>query len=62
MKSYVQYLQGLYLAMLDDIAEYIPSLRRDCERDSSRLLSLVESRGLPFLMMDLPDMGKHIDK
>ncbi|UJQ85446.1 MAG: putative replicase protein [Leviviridae sp.] len=62
MKSYVSYLQGLYNAMLSSIAEYDPSLRRDCERDASRLLSLVNARGLSFLMIDLPAMGKHLDK
>ena len=62
MKSYVSYLQGLYSAMFLDIAEQIPSLRRDCERDSSRLLSLIESRGLSFLMIDLPEMCKHLDR
>ncbi|DAD49986.1 RNA-directed RNA polymerase [ssRNA phage Gerhypos.2_28] len=62
MKSYVLYLQGLYSAMLSDIAERFPSLRKDCERDASRLLSLVKSRGLPFLMIDLPDAGKHFDR
>ncbi|UJQ85675.1 MAG: putative replicase protein [Leviviridae sp.] len=62
MKSYVVYLQGLYDAILSSIAEYDPTLRRDCDRDSSRLLSLIEQRGLPFLMVDLPAMGKHFDK
>lgn len=62
MKSYVTYLQGLYGAMLSNMAELDPTLRRDCLRDSSRLLSLVEHRGLPFLMVDLPAMGKHFDK
>jgi hypothetical protein len=62
MKSYVLYLQGLYSAMLSDIAERFPSLRKDSERDASRLLSLVNSRGLSFLMIDLPDAGKHFDR
>jgi hypothetical protein len=62
MKSYVSYLKGLYQAMFLDIAESVPSLRRDCERDVSRLLSLVDSRGLPFFMEDLPDFGKHFDR
>lgn len=62
MQSLVTYLQGLYSAMFVDIAEQDPSLRRDCERDASRLLSLAKSRGLPFLMMDLPDAGKHFDR
>jgi len=62
MKSYVVFLQGLYNAMLSNIAERVPSLRSDCIRDSSRLLSLIEQRGLPFLMVDLPAMAKHLDK
>jgi len=62
MKSYVNYLKGLYEAMLSNIAEYDPTLRRDCDRDTSRLLSLVDTRGLPFLMIDLPEAGKHFDK
>jgi len=62
MKSYVLYLQGLYGAVFSDIAEYYPNLRSDCERDASRLLSLVDARGLPFLMVDLVAAGKHFDK
>ncbi len=62
MKSYVSFLQGLYTELLVEVSEYYPSLRRDCERDASRLLSLVESRGLSFLMIDLPTMGKHFDR
>lgn len=62
MQSYVLYLQGLYTAILSSIAEYDPTLRRDCERDASRLLSLVDTRGLSWLMIDLPESGKHFDK
>lgn len=62
MKSYVLHLQGLYSAMFVDIAVQVPSLRKDSERDVSRLLSLVNSRGLSFLMIDLPEAGKHFDR
>lgn len=61
MQSYASYLQGLYNAMFLSIAEYDPTLRRDCERDASRLLSLVNTRGLPYFMVDLPAAGKHFD-
>lgn len=61
MESYVTYLQGLYTALLSTVAEYNPTLRRDSERDASRLLSLVERHGLPFLMIDLAEAGKHFD-
>lgn len=62
MKSYVTFLQGLYSAIFSDIVVDFPSLRRDCERDASRLLSLVDTRGLSYLMIDLPAAGKHFDK
>ncbi|UJQ85001.1 MAG: putative replicase protein [Alehxovirus allofundihabitans] len=62
MKSYVLYLQGLYSAIISQIAEHRPHLQLDCLRDHSRLLSLVDRRGLHFLMIDLPLMGKHFDK
>jgi len=62
MKSDIQYLQGLYSAMFFDIAVYFPHLQVDCRRDASRLLSLIDQRGLPFLMVDLPAFGKHLDR
>lgn len=62
MKSYVTYLQGLYTAIFSEIVESIPTLHVDSKRDSSRLLSLVESQGLPFLTISLVDAGRHFDK
>jgi len=61
MESYVTYLQGLYTALCLTVAEHYPILRRDCERDVSRLLSLIDARGLSFLMIDLVAAGKHFD-
>ncbi len=62
MKSYVLYLQGLYTSIFSQIGEYDPHLRLDCERDLSRLLSLVNSRGLSYLTIDLAEAGKQFDK
>lgn len=61
MKSYVSYLQGLFHDILTDVCETYPYLHKDLERDHSRLLSLVESRGLSFFTIDLPALGKHFD-
>lgn len=61
MKSYATYLQGLYGAIISDIALQFPSLRVDLERDLSRLHSILEARGLPFFTIDLPELGKHLD-
>lgn len=62
MKSYVAFLQGLYAAFFSQIAVDYPRLRIELIRDSSRLRSLVDTRGLPFLMIDLPSAGKHLDR
>lgn len=61
MKSYVSYLQGILRETLVDLTVVFPRLRKDFERDMSRLQSLVEARGLPFLMVDLPLVGKALD-
>lgn len=61
-KSQVEYLKGLYRAMFVDIARCCPHLRVDCERDYSRLLSIIAERGIRFFLIDLPAMGKHFDK
>jgi len=62
MKSYVLYIQGLYAAILSQIAESYPNMSRECDRDLSRLLSLIDSNGIPFVMITLPEAGKHFDK
>ena len=62
MKSYVPFLLGLYGAILSDLAEQIPDIRVENDRDFSRLRSLVGSRGLSFLMVDLPEAGKRFDE
>lgn len=61
-KSCVEYLLGLYCAMFDDIARSCPYLRIDCERDYSRLLSIIEKQGIRYFLIDLPSMGRHFDQ
>jgi hypothetical protein len=62
MKSDLLYLMGVYEAIFSQIVEDYPHLSRDCERDLSRLHSLVEARGLSYLMIDLPSVSKHFDR
>lgn len=62
MKSNILYLMGVYEAIFSQIVEDYPQLSHDCERDSLRLHSLVEARGLSYLMIDLPSVSKHFDK
>lgn len=62
MKSYVSFLQGLFRAILVDCTSTFPNLRVEFERDAKRLTSLVETRGLHFAMIDLPDACKHFER
>ncbi len=62
MQSYVPFLSSMYRAVLSDISNQLPTLSKDCERDLKRLLSLIKTRGLPVLLVDLPAFGKHFDK
>lgn len=61
-QSHDGYVSGLYCAMLENIAERHPELRVDCSRDCKRLLSLIETRGSPYYLVDLPSFGKHFDQ
>lgn len=60
--SYVPFLSSVYRGILSDASELIPALAKDCDRDLSRLLSLLKTRGHHFAMVDLPAFGKHFDK
>ncbi|UJQ85235.1 MAG: putative replicase protein [Alehxovirus frumenticola] len=60
--SYASLLQDLYADVLVDIRRAYPALHKDLERDYSRLLSSLESRGCSFFTIELPEIGKHFDK
>lgn len=62
MKSYEHFFLGLYDAILTDCIDMYPSLRQSIGYDKARLLSLVEARGLSFLTIDLPELGKHLEQ
>lgn len=57
-----QYLLGLYKAVLEDCRGTFPGLRKELERDNKRLNSLVATRGLRVLTLDLPAVGKELDR
>lgn len=60
-KSLVAFVQGLYVHILKDAVQELPELSAEFEKDQSRLLTFVEQRGLPFVTIDLPALGKHFD-
>ena len=53
---------GLYRAILKDISVYLPSDHRDLERDLLTLTRLARTRGQPVFTMDLPSLGKVLDR
>lgn len=60
--SHGEYLLGLLGAIHADCSRCIPGLSKELERDLKRLYSLVETRGLRVLTVDLPSVGKELDR
>jgi len=61
-KSYVTELQKVYTALFADAVLAFPDLRVEFDKDQSRLSRVVEQRGLPTFVVDLPALGKHLDR
>ena len=53
---------GLYTAILKDIAVYFPNDQKEWDKDLIHLISLCQTRGDPVFTMDLPALGKCLDK
>ncbi|DAD51872.1 RNA-directed RNA polymerase [ssRNA phage Gerhypos.1_26] len=53
---------GLYRSILKDISVYFPDDQKEWDRDLSRLISLDRTRGISTFTMDLPALGKLLDK
>lgn len=51
----------LHAALFKDIAAYDRDLQQGLEHDLRRIETLTETRGLTFIMIDLPDAGKVVD-
>lgn len=50
-----------YAALFLDIAAWAPDLRPSLNRDFDRLYRVVSTRGLSFILLDLPEAGKVFD-
>lgn len=61
-KSYADYALGVLTALLVDCAVYYPGLRKEFDRDKSRLSSAVECHGLRFITETMPAYRKHFDR
>lgn len=61
-KCYVVELVNVYLHIMKDVLYAYPSLKPELSKDWQRLTRLVTQRGLHFFTVDLPAMGKHLDR
>ena len=50
-----------FAAVFEDAAAWAPDLRPSLSRDYLRLCSIVTTRGMPFVYLDMPEAGKIFD-
>jgi len=62
MNSHVNFATGIYASIISDAAARWPSLRTSLERDQSRLRRDVKARGLSYITITLPALGKAFDR
>lgn len=61
-KCHVAELKRLYAKVLEDIAYAYPTLRSELSKDLARIQRGLEQRGLHAACVDLPALGKHLDR
>lgn len=65
MKSHVHLVDGytgVAVGILQDANRFLGTNSREADRDNDRLLSLIKHRGLGFLTLTLPAVGKIFDR
>jgi hypothetical protein len=61
-KCHVRELSKVFVALFRDATIAFPTLRTEFESDLTRLQGLVEHRGIRVYLLDLPAVGKHLDR
>ena len=62
LKSHIEELLLVFGCLFRDIQQYYPTLRDDLRMDYETLVRLAAERGLHLFCVDLPDVGKHLDR
>jgi len=62
LKSYAEFVLGVYRALLVDCARHYPECTKEFDRDYKRLSSAVEQHGVRFTLDVMPTYRKHLDK
>jgi len=61
-EKHVNELLDVYAALLKDAQYAYPTMKMDFERDLTRLQRSVKQRGIQVFLVDLPAVGKHLDR
>jgi hypothetical protein len=61
-KCHVRELSRVYKAIFQDVLYAYPTMGTELEKDLTRLLAIVERRGIRVYLEDLPAVGKHLDR
>ena len=61
-KSHEEELLRVYRCLFRDIACTYPTLRESLEKDFETLVRLAAERGIHLFCVDLPEVGKHLDR
>ena len=62
LKSLGGFMSGLYAAMFDDVAVEYPNLLHEFKRDYKRISSAIDTHGVQFPLITMPDYRKHFDR
>jgi hypothetical protein len=62
VKSHVEELLHVYRCLFVDIGNTFPDLREELRKDYETLAALTCERGVDLFCVDLPDVGKHLDR
>lgn len=62
VKSHVEELLHVYRCLFVDIGNAYPDSREELHMDYETLVALTGERGIDLFCVDLPDVGKHLDR
>lgn len=62
LKSHTEELLQVYQCLFEDIGNAYPALRGELSKDYLTLVRLADERGVSLFCVDLPNVGKHLDR
>ena len=62
LNCHVEDLSGIFECLVKDTSVFYPALSQSLSKDLARLRSAVSARGIHVFLVDLPALGKHLDR